>query len=1065
MTNNFRYCARYFFFYFILLLFYSCKNEIKEHNLGEAEYYFDKRLSSISPDPNGAYWIGTETGDLIHFDGNQKQLIELGVDRIYKVAQDINEKRDSIFWIGIRNSGLQKWKQDGKNKLERIKTYQIPFKKDKYSAYDFVSTNEKLYLATSQGIYWLDKQKENDTLHLIYPSEKYLAEQDGTTYVVQHLFLYNDSLLLAATQKGLFMLNLKNNQLKFLFKDSFVDYCTIYNHVIYTISKGTLYQNDLSGKLIKTIKIKNNPKLYYQSEGISFFVGTDELLLSQNLKKFTLFKLRRIVPVHNAKNIILPDSVHHYTYMLTENAVWRIANHIDAFKNNVNIKATCSVGDDNYYLTSQNKLYVQAKNSNKANWIYTFSENNTILWMDMIGTNLYFYNTNNEYQKMTVSKNWIKNKLFESPRVIYKSKVRITAVSIKQMGEKAVSYIGIQDGLVSIDENNRINTISALSREYITSMFGHEYTGRIYISTLNNGVFYISKDNEIKQIPETKGITFIKAIATTNNHISNLITLTNQSIKSQNPTDSILMKGYKKLLYVNDTLFYALPETGLHKFIISKGKIIDKGIYFNDINFTPNSCYSDGNKILLGSRLGIISLYPNQENKPVWIEFNEAVNINLINTIFALMFLFLFSGVISLYFFREKRINFQQINKRKEDLIKRIEVLLPFLEFFNEKEKTEINFFRQSKQDFSNTSKTKDKTNQDFSKLSLKIANLNRKIALILPKKLEEQKKLIAETDAFEKDLLIKRIDIVLAQNDFELINKQILINKTWLSKKNELTQKLSNQIIKLTNCVEIEGVNKNYYDQLLDLKESIKHRNLAVVRHEYKRLEAKIALVNSSGNALLIEEYIQDLRNYLNKKIAEERGLAFLSDMLINAVNEAGNPPYDTFGMLKSLKKIDRKIKVLQNLDDIKLYAETYRERYRQLTKENDNYVNKKFDKELALHISEKTEDISKKINLLISSFYDKLIKAEDLKIFISILKIKNFQGQHTRVLALLIADPKIKRTLIPGMLGIYGNLNPVISRLVSDRIKPNEDFLKDYQDTAAEKSIFVYYLLQLLE
>ncbi len=1051
------------FFLILLVCFVACKNETRDYNLGETEYYFDKRLSSISPDQYGAYWIGTETGDLIYFNGNQKQLIELGVDRIYKVTKDVNGKGDSIFWIGIRNSGLQEWKQKSADKLEKLKTYQIPFKKDKYSAYDFVSVHNKLFVATSQGIYWTDKHNDNDSLHLIYPSEKYLAKENGTKFIVQHLSVYKDSLLLASTQNGLFLLNIQTNQARFLLENNFVDYATIYNNTIYSVSNGILYQNDLSGKLIKKTQAENSPKLYYQSQGISFLVGTDELVLSQDLKDFTLFKLRRIVPVQHSKNIIAPDTINHYTYILTENAVWRIANHIDAFKNNVNIKASCATDDENYYLTSDNKLYVQEKNSTNAKWIYTFPENNSILWMGVIGDELYFTNADNQFQKMTVSKSWIRNKLFNSPKVIYKSESRITAVSIKQMGAKAISYLGIQDGLISIDEKNHVDTISAFAREYITSMFGHEYTSKIYFSTLNNGVFYIGEDKEIRQIPETKGVSFIKGIATSDNHIPNLITLTNQYIKSQNPNDSVHVKGYKKLLYVNDTLFYALPENGLHKFVISHGKIVSKGIYFNDINFTPNSCYSDANKILLGSRLGIIMLTPGKENKPVWVTFNEAVNINLFNIIAIILFLMLFSAVVSLYFLKDKKMNIQQVRKRKEDLAKRIEVLLPFADFFENDEKTEINSFNQNIQDIRINVKNKNEVNAKLDKLSLEVADLNRKIALILPKKLEEQRIQISESEAFNKEQLIRQINVVLAQNNFELIRNQILTNEAWLNARKELIEKLNIQIEKLTNCVEIEGVNKNFYCRLLNMKENIKHQNIHTIQEEYAQLEEKIIQINAPESTTLIDKYIFDLQNYINQKIEEERGLIFLSDMLANAINQTANS--DNFAKLRSLKKIDRKIDVLKSLDELRSYTETYKEQYQLIVKENEEQVNKKFDKELALYIGEKTENISKKINSLISIFYERLTKAEDVKAFVDILKLNNFQGQHTLVLALLIADPKIKRTLIPGMLGIYGNLNPVISRLISDRMKPNEVILKNYQDTTTEKSIFAYYLLRLLE
>lgn len=49
--------------------------------------------------------------------------------------------------------------------------------------------------------------------------------------------------------------------------------------------------------------------------------------------------------------------------------------------------------------------------------------------------------------------------------------------------------------------------------------------------------------------------------------------------------------------------------------------------------------------------------------------------------------------------------------------------------------------------------------------------------------------------------------------------------------------------------------------------------------------------------------------------------------------------------------------------------------------------------------------------------------------------------------------------------MLGIYGNLNPVISRLINDRIRINEDDLKKRFFVESNKSVFIHQLLRLLD
>lgn len=101
--------------------------------------------------------------------------------------------------------------------------------------------------------------------------------------------------------------------------------------------------------------------------------------------------------------------------------------------------------------------------------------------------------------------------------------------------------------------------------------------------------------------------------------------------------------------------------------------------------------------------------------------------------------------------------------------------------------------------------------------------------------------------------------------------------------------------------------------------------------------------------------------------------------------------------------------------------------------------------------------------IDQLISEFYT-LVAVTDNYILAEVLKFTNYYNQQAKVLALLIANPKVKRTLIPGLLGVYGNLNPVISRLINNRIKANEEELKSYC-YATKQSVFVCYLLRLIE
>ena len=118
--------------------------------------------------------------------------------------------------------------------------------------------------------------------------------------------------------------------------------------------------------------------------------------------------------------------------------------------------------------------------------------------------------------------------------------------------------------------------------------------------------------------------------------------------------------------------------------------------------------------------------------------------------------------------------------------------------------------------------------------------------------------------------------------------------------------------------------------------------------------------------------------------------------------------------------------------------------------------------DVKLEVNISDRTQAVTSKIDKLIIQLYDHFIFT-DKEVVEQILNFTNFTNQQARVLALLIANPKVKRILLPGMLGMYGNLNPVISRLVNNKVKPNEDWLRSYIEK--HPTSIVAYILRLTE
>lgn len=132
----------------LLLSFAGCNENERPKTLGEKELYFDEQLVSISTDGDSGCWIGSGTGDIWYIGDHVQRSYNIGTDRIYKVAADRRNPGPVTYWLGIRNSGLQRRIVTGGQPVT-LEKYDIPAKGDSYSVYDILVTDNMVYAATS----------------------------------------------------------------------------------------------------------------------------------------------------------------------------------------------------------------------------------------------------------------------------------------------------------------------------------------------------------------------------------------------------------------------------------------------------------------------------------------------------------------------------------------------------------------------------------------------------------------------------------------------------------------------------------------------------------------------------------------------------------------------------------------------------------------------------------------------------------------------------------------------------------------------------------------------------
>lgn len=1058
--------SKYLCILFLLITLSSCKYRTDNFTLNESEFYIDDQTESISSDALGCIWVGTENGDIYSYNNENLIHYDLKEDKIYKASLNISKNGDTLLWVASRNAGLQVWNIKDVNNPIKIKSYTIDKMGENYSPYDFVFINKDVYVSTSHGFYKTQIDNSGVNLTLVYPSKEELSKYPGSIYVFRNLCLYNDSVIYAASIDGVKAYNIYNGQTKTILNGNNIEHVAIYSDTLFVTSKNELYRIDSSQKVLKNNIEKQISMFFRDVNGNNFLIGNKNILLTKDFKKYTDIKINKEIPINsNIHNLMVSDKNKAFSYLITNNALWRIASHINIFSGK-NISASCvNENGDIYYITGLNELYIKKKNSSEAKWIFSFKEEDPIIWMDIYGNELYLHSSSNSFYKIKLQDQWFEN-IISSPKKLFKTSSKITATHLHKYGNNPICYIGTQEGLFYLS-NDSIKLVPYFSGTYITSFFETKNTDRIYIATLNDGVYFAGHNfQNFKQIPESSHISFIKDIIATNDHRSNLVTLTNQRILFDDDS-SVKAKGIKKLIYINDTCFVSIPSHGLNMYAIRNGKVIYKGNYFEDISFNPNACLMANDSLILGSGLGSLTISPLNMDCPKWTIFGEIVNIEVLSIISLILLFFIVHIIylIRIYFTKNTELKNAQLIKLRDDQINRIEDVQSFIDLSSDsklnQEISNIKNYLDLLNVEEKTQSEKKEIKKKLDEISIQIANINRKISIHIPFKISRQKELLTNIKNVEAENLIDKIEKIRDSDNVILIYNTIRENQIWIDRYKILLHDIDIDIESISKILVISNLNEGIYNKLIELKKNLPDLYLDEIASRHADLRKRIEDINSANNRILIANAIEQIKNRLLIEIITDKKLTPLDDYL-NTIKEPVDGLTDNILILKRLKLLDEQLRVLKVLNEIKDYTNQYRKSTDRIIKENNERINKKNELDLNSEIETKNQALANKINNLIIDLYN-ILPSKDSDILTDILKINNKNSQNAKVLALLLADKRIKRTLIPKILGIFGNLNPVVSRLLSDRIKPNTDHIKQYKKENGI-SVFIIRLTDLI-
>ena len=1035
----------------LLFIITGCKETTTSRSLSEREFHYDDRLSTLSIDKNG-YWIGGETGIIWHINGQNRKRFYTGLDRIYDIERDSNQSNQ--IWVATRNAGLQLWNIAGDTLIHKT-TFEIPSKGNRYSPYSIEIIDNNLFVATSQGLLSMPLNQQQQGLKPLYPIHINDTSRYYEPFLVNNLCHVGNKWLFASTQAGVISIDLSTKKIELRHKGENIRNVTIYDGKLYILSDKQLTIEGFDGTESKTFSLPQSVLSFYKASSTYYFITSSTILLSDNLERFVSIPLRNNIP-DNPHQIAIADDGNGFSILLTKNAIWRIPHHLGFFNANPPIIAACVSDKDLLYVNNQHELFRQKAGEQVATKIYDFENDELPKEMYANGEDIYYYNANNQLFRLSLGNHYLVNQLFKRPQLLARPKTRITSMAL--LSHQSRIFLGVQDYLLSIDtQNGKTDTIKAMNNRYITAFHQAQNSDNIYIATLNNGVF-VEKGEQIKQVAGTQDKVFISSLLTYGQQNPQLLLLTNHHLQIQG-ADSIRADGSCRMFCINDSIIYTIPETGIHKYKIKEGRLIDSGSFFADIHFNAQAGFILDNTLYIGSDLGVLQLTPGKEGAAEWVTFDDKVpSLQLIAIIlFTLICIFI---IIFFSYRRHRILTYRQLQMSKDDLRKRLEALDTLKDRLTENERNTLDSISNEIDSINVSSQSLHTNNEQFAKLSARIARLNRDTALQMVKYLNDQIARIKQFEVYERDSMVHDSEEARNTDNIEIIIEQCRRNEVWLNHIQELKERLNKIHRSTQDTLVLKGLNDGMKERLHHILNESKQHSVAEVYTDFIAVKNQYENIFTPEGLKVIREYISESIEQLKKLEGYELMTKALTDELQSIEKDIDNR--DRIVLLRLLQTIDNRINQIKQLKTLQQLMQEFTAVHENVVQENEERRMKKFNSKLFADIESATRDITDQIADISDKFF-KNFATTDKEICKEVFHFTASNSQQVRVLILLLAMPRVKRTLLPGMLGIYGNLNPVVSRLYHSKIGDNNAVLTAY--CKENPTSIVNYILKLSE
>ena len=862
-------------------------------------------------------------------------------------------------------------------------------------------------------------------------------------------------MLFAATQAGVISINLHTQKTELRHKGENIRKVAFYDGHLCILSDNQLTIENINGADSKHFPLPQSVLSFYKAGSTYYFITSSRILLSDNLERFVSIPLRNNVP-DNPHRIAIANDGNGFSILLTKNALWRIPHHLGIFNANPPVVAACRTGNDLIYVNNQHELFRQKADELIAKKVYDFEDDELPKEMFADGEDIYYYTANNQVYRLSIGEQYLINQLFKRPQLLTQPRTRITSMALLAHANKLL--LGVQDYLLSVDcRNGKTDTVKSMNNRYITAFHQSPESGKIYISTLNHGVF-VSKGKQVERIAGTEHMVFVNSLCTYNSPRPRLLLLTNHYLQIQG-ADSIRTDGSNQIFCINDSIVYTIPEMGIHKYKIKNNRLYDCGSFFDDIHFNAQAAFSLNNTLYIGSDLGVIQLTPGKEEAAKWVTFdNKAPSLQLIGIILFTMMSII--GIILFSYRRHKTLTYRQLQLSKDDLRHRLEALAGLKDRLTENEQNTLEAINNEIETINISSQSLRANNELFANLSARIARLNRDTAFQMVKFLNEQIERIKQYEVYECSQMIHDSEEARSTDNIEIIIEQCKKNEVWLNHIQEIKERLDKFYRSTEGTLVLSGLNDGMRERLQHIQEATKHLTIAEVYPDF-------IVIKEQYENIFTPKGLKVICDYISASIAQLQRLKGYEEMVESLLNELQTiekdiDNRDRIVLLRLLQTIDNRITQIKYLNTLQQLIEEYTTIHDNIKKENEERRMKKFHSKLFADIDSATRDVTDQIAHISEQFFISFATT-DKEVCQEIFHFTSVNSQQVRVLILLLAMPRMKRTLLPGMLGIYGNLNPVVSRLYHSKIGDNKTLLDDY--CKRNTSSIVNYITKLSE